>query len=116
MIVREFKSILFIVGFAFAGMLGAYQADDGELLVTQPMQTKRCLVEGRFSCQEYEYTYSVRGISCTEECLAFSRLNTCQLTNRCDWDPASGCFRKRVCVALSEINTCRRWETEAVCD
>ncbi len=80
-----------------------------------PMRTENCLVDGRFSCQTYEYTYSAHGVSCTENCLALSELKTCQLTNRCNWDPLSLCFRKEVCVKISEMNTCRRWETQAVC-
>ncbi len=110
------KRLLLILGLGFACIAGAYQGDDREALVTVPMQTRRCLVEGTFSCQEYEYTYSVKGISCTEDCLAYSRLKSCQLTNRCEWDPASGCFRKHVCIELSTLNTCTRWETDAVCE
>lgn len=113
---KTLKSILLIFGCGCASVAGAYRSVEENHWTIQPMQTRHCLVEGNFSCQQYEYTYSVKGISCTEDCLAFSRLNTCQLTNRCDWNAASGCFRKAVCIELSKMNTCRRWETEAVCD
>lgn len=113
----ELRRVLCILGIAFAGMVGAdAETNDGETLVTQPMHTWRCLVEGTFSCWEDESIYSVRGISCTEDCLALSRLNTCQLTNRCIWNPASGCFRKSVCVDVSSMSRCQRWEVEAICD
>lgn len=81
----------------------------------QPVKTSACLVEGTFSCQEYVYSYSVRGVSCTEDCLALSGLNSCELRNRCHWDPASGCFLKDVCVEISSINTCRRWNSKPIC-
>lgn len=82
----------------------------------QPVRTSTCLVENTFSCAEYVYTYSVRGLSCTEDCLVTSNLNTCQLNNRCSWDPASGCFMKDVCTEISDLNTCRQWETHPICD
>jgi len=112
---RKVEIVLFVLGFLCLGMAAAEDIEDGDNLV-QPIQTRTCLVEGSFSCQQYEYTYSAKGVSCTENCLALSGLNICKLTNRCVWDEGSDCFRKSVCVEMSNMDTCRRWETQAVCN
>ena len=80
-----------------------------------PLVTKQCVVHGELSCSEYEYTFSVWGASCTENCLVRSSLNSCQLRNRCILDQSSGCFRKQVCSKISNLNTCVMWEEQAIC-
>jgi len=80
-----------------------------------PLVTKQCVVYGELSCSEYEYTFSVWGVSCTENCLVRSSLNSCQLRNRCILDEPSGCFRKQACSKISNLNTCRMWEEQAIC-
>ena len=81
----------------------------------QPVRTATCLVEGKFSCQTHEYSYSVQHVTCTEDCLIISNLGSCRLNNRCDWDPDSGCFIKDVCVEINTMNNCRRWERVPIC-
>lgn len=103
------------LGLAVMALTGASQADDRAHPHPRPIQTTTCLVEGQFSCQEHEITYSIKGLYCTEDCLVLSKLNNCQLTNQCHWDAGSGCFLKDVCVELSSLQNCQRWERRAIC-
>lgn len=106
-----------VLGCLAAGAVPAYWVPDGGLVGPRPIHTQRCLVEGRFDCLAAEDVYSVRGLSCVEDCLVFDdRLNICHLTNRCRWDVGSGCFVKEVCVDVSRLHLCRRWERQVVCE
>lgn len=109
--------LITLIIFALPGLALAqpYDGYDQNGFAPQPVRSATCIVEGTFSCAEHVYTYSVHGLSCTEDCLAISNLNTCQLNNRCNWEPASGCFMKDICVEISDLNTCRRWETHPIC-
>ena len=103
--------------FAISTMVAAQPGGESERdrPPPEPLRTASCLVEGKFSCWTFEYTYSVRGLACTEDCLALSSLNHCALNNRCHWNQDSGCFVKDVCLEISAMNTCRRWESHPIC-
>jgi len=111
--VRFYGFLLFLVGMFLSSLIAAGELDHRVPRV--PLVTKQCIVEGDFSCALSVDTLSVAGVSCTENCLIVSDLNTCDQHNSCLWDDASGCFRKRVCAQISELNTCSSWEEQAIC-
>ena len=103
--------------FVFLAIVSFYSSNaaDYDRTYSVPAQSKRCIVEGRFSCAEYERVYSIQGVRCVEDCLLLSNLNKCKLSNRCVWDAGSGCFRKNVCKEISNVGNCRRWLDEVIC-
>ena len=106
-----------IILLLLAGMLlpSHSAAGNWKHLPKVPLVTKQCVAQGELYCSEYEYTFSIRGASCTENCLVRNSLNICQLRNRCILDEPTGCFRKKVCSKISNLNTCRMWEERAIC-
>ncbi|WP_043749619.1 hypothetical protein [Imhoffiella purpurea] len=109
---KRIAAVSCLIALFFGGIV---LADDDEDVVLKPVQSSRCIVQGNFGCVLAETVYGVRGVSCVEDCLSVSTLNTCRLSNQCNWDAASGCFIKSVCVEISALNSCRRWERQALC-
>jgi hypothetical protein len=110
-------ALLAILGLLLVGVAAADEAGDPEERVRRPLETHRCLIQGTFRCLFNEKVYSFSGAQCTEDCLVVNEtLYTCRLANRCEWDSASGCFIKHVCIDVTALNTCRRWEQQSVCD
>jgi len=109
------RILIALLAFAVPLSSDPSQTTEDDLIYRLPTESKRCIVEGSFSCQEYEYIRSVQGVRCVEDCLVLSNLNKCKLSNRCVWDPGSGCFRKTVCDEISNLENCRRWIEEVIC-
>jgi hypothetical protein len=110
-------ALLAILGLLIGDAALADEAGDPEDRVRRPLETHRCLVQGTFRCLLNEKVYSFSGAHCTEDCIVVNEdLYTCQLTNRCVWDAASGCFVKYVCIDVTALNSCWRWEQQSVCD
>jgi hypothetical protein len=110
-------ALLAILGLLIVGAALADQAGGPEDRVRRPLETHRYLIQGTFRCLLNETVYSFSGAQCTEDCIVGNKdLYVCQLANRCVWDAASGCFIKYVCIDVTDLNTCWRWEQESVCD
>jgi hypothetical protein len=119
--INRLPLILAVLGSLVSGPVSAdtynyYNYNGNEPPIPRPVETERCLLQGPFSCLASEKVFSMRGVSCIEDCHFFDRLNNCQLSNQCNWDPTSGCFLKDVCIDVNALHRCRRWEREAVCD
>ncbi len=87
-------------------------------VVKTPIETKSCIAHKiNGDCAEYEVTYGVGGVTCTEDCLVLNKLSLCVLHNRCTYDTNSGCFTKRVCskTHINPLNNCTQWDEIAVC-
>jgi hypothetical protein len=110
-------ALLAILGLLIVGAALADKAGHPAHRVRRPLETHRCLIQGTFHCLLNENVYSFSGAQCTEDCLVVNKnLYTCELANRCVWDAASGCFIKYVCIDVTALNSCWRWEQQSACD
>ena len=81
-----------------------------------PSVAQRCISKNAAgACAEYEKTFGVRGVTCTEDCLRQDAVFQCKLHNKCQYEAKSGCFTKSVCSEIDAVNNCKLWETQLVC-
>lgn len=105
-----------VLGRIWADTYNYYYNNGADQTIPRPVATARCVLQGPFKCEAHEQVYSMKGVSCVEDCLYFNKLNNCDLSNECHWDAGSGCFVKDVCVEVSALHRCKRWERTPVCD
>lgn len=91
------------------------QVKVGDTLVTcstseiQPEKTSSCIdrdMAGK--CIEWDYTYYLPGVSCTEMCRDRDPTGKCKVRDQCIV-LASGLFRHKVCVDIGPTHNCREW-------
>ena len=81
-----------------------------------PRKDKKCIKRSPAGeCREYDYTYGVQGVTCTENCIDFDSFDQCRVRNTCKYDPKSGCFEKMTCAKISDLSQCKNWQKELVC-
>lgn len=81
-----------------------------------PRKEKKCVKRTPTGdCREYDFTYGVQGVTCTEECIDFDPFDQCRLRNACKYDLKSGCFEKNSCEKISELHQCKQWKKELLC-
>jgi hypothetical protein len=126
------RNIFFLLCFAFASTSFAeqvIQAQPGDKIRVNhnvvvevkdnpkhPVKQSNCIKRspsGR--CEEYDYSYTVSGVSCVEDCLEFDRMGGCSLRNKCHYDERSGCFTRKTCIARDSVNDCNEWESSVIC-
>ena len=110
-----FVAVILLFGF-FNGAAMAALSTTAAPTPLRPMVTKRCLTETpRGTCKEFEYTYSILGAHCTEECLVQDSFGKCKLKNTCQFDQNSHCFKKSTCIDIDAYDKCKEWIEEPQC-
>ena len=82
----------------------------------EPLKTKDCVKRNKVgTCKEWDYTFSVAGAHCVEDCLVFSAFDECKIRNQCTFDEKSGCFKRKVCKKVNTVDNCTKWKEEVAC-
>ena len=82
-----------------------------------PLKEESCLNKDKFDrCTATNISFYFEGASCTEECLELDNFNKCKIRNRCTFDKASGCFKKKTCLEVAAFGKCNDWEDSVACN
>lgn len=82
-----------------------------------PLKEESCINKDKFDrCTASNFTFHYEGASCTEECLELDNFNKCKIRNRCTFDKASGCFKKKTCIEVAAFGKCNDWEDSVACN
>ena len=82
-----------------------------------PLKEESCINKDKFDrCTASNFTFHYEGASCTEECLELDNFNKCKFRNRCTFDKASGCFKKKTCIEVAAFGKCNDWEDSVACN
>jgi hypothetical protein len=82
-----------------------------------PLREEICINKDKFDrCTASNIAFHFEGASCTEECLELDNFNKCKIRNRCTFDKASGCFKKKTCLEVAAFGKCNEWQDSVACD
>ena len=82
-----------------------------------PLREETCINKDKFDrCTANNITFHYEGASCTEECLELDNFNKCKIRNRCTFDQASGCFKKKTCLEVAAFGKCNDWQDSVACN
>ncbi len=82
-----------------------------------PIKEEECVKKSPSGvCREFDFTYGVAGVTCTEDCVDFDSFDHCRIRNICKYDKKSGCFKKETCEKISDLNVCKNWKTKLLCN
>jgi len=83
----------------------------------RPLKEETCINTDKFDrCTASNFTFHFEGASCTEECLELDNFNKCKIRNKCQFDKASGCFKKKSCLDIAAFGKCKEWEDSVACN